>query len=286
MVFEYRTCSLQLRSIHAKLPCIAVIIIVEGFCHAYNMAANICAYHIPASAHSWRDVKRVILPGQLNGEGQTEYRFSMYSHIECDAIETMVFKRTWESTGVRSCAFLVWDEDYNLKDKPDNILLQRLGLTTKGSAIIVGGTRLQNRRLYGFTSLPDDYLAPQNVGNIQRLIVAGWIFQRQDQQVPDIPSTFTLYSQEHAWEWHEQHKLIQQNTFNRLHGLFPHVFPFNRFREIFISNSVCGNCGKADVRLKKCGRCRIGAYCSKNCQNLHWKLHRSFCKEFRMNDVA
>jgi hypothetical protein len=251
------------------------------------MTANICAYHIPASTRSWADVKRVFLLGQHNLEGKIEYRFSMYSHLQCEAIETMVFKNSWESTGLRSCAFLVWDEEYNFKDKQDNTLLQQLGLTTKGSALIVGGRRLRNRRLYGFTSLPHGYLSPKNVGNIQRLIVAGWIFRNQDQQIPATPSTFTLNSQEYAWEWHEQRKLIQRDTFNHLHGLFPNMFPTatdDRIREIYISNSVCGNCGKADVKLKTCGRCRIGAYCSKDCQKLHWKLHRSFCTEFSMNE--
>mmetsp|Transcript_41793 Transcript_41793/g.131782 ORF Transcript_41793/g.131782 Transcript_41793/m.131782 type:complete len:176 (-) Transcript_41793:2686-3213(-) len=38
----------------------------------------------------------------------------------------------------------------------------------------------------------------------------------------------------------------------------------------------CRACGAAEAK-KRCGRCRAVAYCSKECQRLHWKSHRAVC---------
>ena len=40
---------------------------------------------------------------------------------------------------------------------------------------------------------------------------------------------------------------------------------------------VCMHCGK-DAGLAKCSRCRLAAYCSKECQQQHWPQHKSACK--------
>ena len=42
---------------------------------------------------------------------------------------------------------------------------------------------------------------------------------------------------------------------------------------------ACGFCGKeAKQSLKKCGKCAMIAYCSKDCQTADWKKHREHCK--------
>merc|ERR1712032_1266374 len=36
--------------------------------------------------------------------------------------------------------------------------------------------------------------------------------------------------------------------------------------------------GKAVAGKKKCSRCRIAEYCSRECQRLHWKQHKIECE--------
>jgi len=38
----------------------------------------------------------------------------------------------------------------------------------------------------------------------------------------------------------------------------------------------CGNCNKVG-QVKKCGRCELVAYCDKECQTAHWKVHKRIC---------
>ena len=45
------------------------------------------------------------------------------------------------------------------------------------------------------------------------------------------------------------------------------------------SHKECANCKIAQPNLKKCGACGKVQYCSKECQRVHWKKHKSNCKE-------
>jgi hypothetical protein len=40
--------------------------------------------------------------------------------------------------------------------------------------------------------------------------------------------------------------------------------------------NVCLMCG-VTTSVKKCGRCKIPAYCSQPCQRLHWPVHKALC---------
>jgi hypothetical protein len=40
----------------------------------------------------------------------------------------------------------------------------------------------------------------------------------------------------------------------------------------------CANCGKMDVPLSACSRCKQVKYCSKECQKMHWPIHKPDCK--------
>lgn len=46
------------------------------------------------------------------------------------------------------------------------------------------------------------------------------------------------------------------------------------------SNSSCYNLSIAEsgIRYKKCSKCHIAYYCSKECQLTHWKVHKAWCK--------
>jgi hypothetical protein len=43
--------------------------------------------------------------------------------------------------------------------------------------------------------------------------------------------------------------------------------------------NVCSLCDQPGANLRKCARCRIAKYCSKECQKTHWNSHRSYCKK-------
>ena len=43
---------------------------------------------------------------------------------------------------------------------------------------------------------------------------------------------------------------------------------------------VCSQCGNNQKQLKRCGKCRMTFYCSKECQSLHWtQFHKFWCRQ-------
>lgn len=44
----------------------------------------------------------------------------------------------------------------------------------------------------------------------------------------------------------------------------------------------CDNCGASNVTFV-CSRCKMGWYCSKECQMNHWKIHKTNCKKVQTN---
>lgn len=49
---------------------------------------------------------------------------------------------------------------------------------------------------------------------------------------------------------------------------------------VTINETECDFCSKQS-KLLKCMRCRLGKYCSKECQTKHWSCHKIKCKEWR-----
>ena len=45
---------------------------------------------------------------------------------------------------------------------------------------------------------------------------------------------------------------------------------------------ICSNC-KSDQNLQFCSKCRQVRYCSRSCQQNHWKVHKVFCNFFKVN---
>lgn len=47
--------------------------------------------------------------------------------------------------------------------------------------------------------------------------------------------------------------------------------------EITFTTDVCRGCGKRDVGMNKCSKCRGALYCGKACQQKHWAEHKKSC---------
>jgi len=51
-----------------------------------------------------------------------------------------------------------------------------------------------------------------------------------------------------------------------------------------LTQPVCSQCEKTDVRLRKCTACQLTFYCSKDCQVIHWNTHRKWCRKKYSNE--
>ncbi|KAK7681331.1 hypothetical protein QCA50_015422 [Cerrena zonata] len=46
---------------------------------------------------------------------------------------------------------------------------------------------------------------------------------------------------------------------------------------ISIATDSCGSCGKREVKLSRCSKCKKVAYCGRDCQTADWKSHKAAC---------
>lgn len=54
----------------------------------------------------------------------------------------------------------------------------------------------------------------------------------------------------------------------------------------FVDNSqVCVTCGE-DKATKKCSKCKAVQYCDRECQRLHWFLHKKACDRLRQSTAS
>ena len=49
----------------------------------------------------------------------------------------------------------------------------------------------------------------------------------------------------------------------------------------FRDNDPCSTCAE-EKGAKKCSRCHYDSYCNKECQQLHWFVHKKYCKQKEM----
>lgn len=47
---------------------------------------------------------------------------------------------------------------------------------------------------------------------------------------------------------------------------------------VIAESTFCAYCGSSSGKLMTCGRCKLIKYCSKDCQEKHWKKHKITCK--------
>jgi mitochondrial splicing suppressor protein 51 len=56
-----------------------------------------------------------------------------------------------------------------------------------------------------------------------------------------------------------------------------------------IPSTQCASCGKAEapgISLKRCAKCQITKYCSRDCQKAHWKQHKKVCVQYTAAGAA
>jgi hypothetical protein len=46
---------------------------------------------------------------------------------------------------------------------------------------------------------------------------------------------------------------------------------------------MCGEPAEGKIKLQKCTACKQVAYCSRQCQRTHWKVHKPACKAAQAN---
>ncbi len=237
------------------------------------------AYHIPATVTSWAQVEPTDLQSQTSNDGRTEYRFSMYPLLNCEEIETLQYKI--QPGRIRcTCAFLICDESFSHRQTEDNVLLHAIGITIKGSVLLVGGKRLEgNKYLYNFDSLPEDYLASDDkVAMVLKQLACGWIMRNNPVPLPNRlvrTPVQAVNPQEYALEWHEQHRRVQQQVLSQ----FLQGADLNNQNLMMMTDAGCSGCGKLDAQMKRCGACKVTRYCSQDCQKQDRRNHIVFCNK-------
>jgi len=60
--------------------------------------------------------------------------------------------------------------------------------------------------------------------------------------------------------------------------------PKNTYRcpKTKLSYPPCNTCSTVEVKTKRCGRCELVSYCSKECQKKDWKAHKATCKKINI----
>lgn len=47
---------------------------------------------------------------------------------------------------------------------------------------------------------------------------------------------------------------------------------------------ACNYCSIVKHKMKKCSSCKITRYCSIDCQEQHWRIHKHECSELKYNE--
>lgn len=94
--------------------------------------------------------------------------------------------------------------------------------------------------------------------------------------VPFIP-TIDFSSQMLTVVWCIEDKIAEYKTWNILE-----IEAISRHTQMTTTlwEPGCFNCKNSDVHLLKCNKCKVGKYCSKECQIVHWGTHKEDCRKW------
>ena len=89
-------------------------------------------------------------------------------------------------------------------------------------------------------------------------------------------------SREMGWYWESFLQLLFRRE-ARSYGEISeedHAFVLGRTPETPSPQNcqVCAKCRQFSAQLKRCSRCKLASYCSKQCQTEDWNIHRKICK--------
>eukprot|EP01084_Bolivina_argentea_P319059 553417_1 len=112
----------------------------------------------------------------------------------------------------------------------------------------------------------------------QRANYATWIVEHHNVKHPsDKPSFIIVSFWSTIYEKQALHTEYRLVSLNNLHYLKPKSKSTTKQRR-----PRCDYCSLMKTKLNRCGGCKIMLYCSKECQQKHWKIvHKQFCKKFR-----
>ena len=166
----------------------------------------------------------------------------------------------------------------------------RFSLASLTSTLAESGVA-QGVDLHGLKSLTPhiEFLEPRKTFATPSIPLYPFIYYSQPPSLPCFPSssvTFPLLASFPPllllwFSYHSTHTRAHARVYTHTHT-HTHTLTSN----LHIGMSACGRCNSTTrtdsgccdgAALLLCGRCKTISYCSKQCQCLHWKVHKTTC---------
>eukprot|EP01084_Bolivina_argentea_P260949 440832_1 len=111
-----------------------------------------------------------------------------------------------------------------------------------------------------------------------RMNYSTWLIEHHNINHPSVEPSFIIVSfWSTIWQKRALHTEYRLVSLNNLQYLKPKSKSFTTQTSL-----DCDWCALKNIKLSLCSGCNIMRYCSKQCQQNHWKLiHKQFCKLFR-----
>lgn len=94
----------------------------------------------------------------------------------------------------------------------------------------------------------------------------------------------TSASKKEEWESKQRPRIVEISWVQMIHYLDPAFASISGFPNGM--SDICWNCGRTDLPLKKCSRCKKAMYCSSGCQKQAWWHHNNTTLEHACKKVT